>query len=112
MPKNAMNTTLRMSNYIERIYSIASKIPKGKVATYKQIASLAGNPNASRAVGTAMRKNPDMKVVPCHRVVGSTGKMHGYSAKKGIPSKISMLKKEGVVFKGDRVDLEISQWRP
>src|SRR5690606_35255580 len=101
-----------MKTFLDKIYSVTSRIPKGKVATYKQIAQLAGNRKASRAVGTAMRKNPDMTVVPCHRVVGSDGKMHGYSAKKGIPSKVAMLKKEGVIFRADRVDLERSQWKP
>lgn len=97
-------------NFTTKIYSVASQIPKGKVATYQQIARLAGNPKASRAVGSAMRKNPDMKVVPCHRVIGSDGTMHGYSAGQGIKTKIEMLKKEGVIFKGNKVDLKLSQW--
>ncbi len=99
-----------MENFTTKIYSVASQIPKGKVATYKQIARLAGNSKAARAVGTAMRKNPDMKIVPCHRVVGSDGTMHGYSAGQGIKTKIEMLKKEGIDFKGAKVDLTKSQW--
>lgn len=93
-----------------KVYEITRKIPKGKVATYKQIASLAGNPNASRFVGMCMRTNPDIPATPCHRVVGVDGAMHGYSAKGGIALKIQMLKKEGVYFRDDKVDLSKSQW--
>ncbi len=87
------------------------KIPRGKVATYQQVAKLAGSLGAARAVGTAMRKNPNAPIVPCHRVVGSDGRMHGYSAKGGIVSKIQMLKKEGVSFFGDKVQLDESRWK-
>ncbi len=81
--------------------------------TYKQVAILAGNPKAARAVGYAMRTNPDMSVVPCHRVVGSDGRMTGYSAGEGVSTKIDKLKDEGVVFiKGKFVNLKVSQWKP
>jgi len=96
--------------FFAKVYDVARRIPKGKVATYKDIARLAGNPKAQRAVGMAMKNNPDIKIVPCHRVVGSDGKMHGYSAKGGIASKIRLLKKEGVVFVENRVNLNISRW--
>lgn len=101
-----------MSLLVDNIYIIVKQIPKGKVATYKQIAILSGNPKASRVVGYAMKHNPDMGVIPCHRVVGSDGKMVGYSARNGIKSKIHMLKDEGVIFKNDStIDLEKSQWK-
>jgi methylated-DNA-protein-cysteine methyltransferase-like protein len=100
-----MNTSFR-----DRVYKIAAQIPEGKVATYGQIAMLAGSPGAARAVGTAMRNNPDMKTVPCHRVVGSDGKMHGYAFGKGIESKKERLKKEGVSLRGGKVDLQIYRW--
>ena len=57
----------------EKVYQITRQIPKGKVATYKQIAVLAGNPKAARAVGMCMRTNPDAPAVPCHRVVAADG---------------------------------------
>lgn len=98
-------------SFTEKIYKIASKIPKGKVATYGQLAKMAGNPRAARAVGMCMKHNPDMKVVPCHRVVASDGKLTGYAFGNGIPTKKKMLLKEGVVFKGERVNLSRSQWR-
>ena len=67
--------------FTEKVYKIAAKIPKGKVATYGQLAKMAGKPRAARAVGMCMKHNPDMKVVPCHRVVASDGKLTGYSPK-------------------------------
>ena len=70
------------------------KIPKGKTLTYKQVAQKAGSPNAYRAVGNIISTNFDPKI-PCHRVIGSDGKMHGYN--RGIKNKIALLKKEGAI---------------
>jgi len=53
-----------------------------------------------------MKNNPDLKTIPCHRVVGSDGKMHGYSAGQGIITKIKLLKKEGIAFKGNRANIK------
>lgn len=97
-------------SFYARVYEVVAQIPRGKVASYKQIAILAGNPRAARAVGTAMKNNPDMKTVPCHRVVGKDGAMHGYSAHGGIGSKIRILKKEGVKFIKNKADLRFSRW--
>lgn len=80
----------------EKIYSIVSRIPKGKVLTYKKVAELAGIKNP-RVVGFAMHSNKDTQLVPCHRVVGSTGKLTGY-ARGGIKRKKEILEKEGVHF--------------
>lgn len=98
-------------SFTERIYSLAQQIPAGKVATYGQLAQLAGNPGASRAVGMCMSRNPDAKAVPCHRVVAANGKLIGY-AFGGVTSKKEKLLKEGVSFRGDFVNLTISQWHP
>jgi len=77
-----------------RIYTIVSKIPKGKVMTYKQIAQLADvNP---RVVGFAMHGNKDTQKVPCHRVVGADGSLKGYA--RGIHIKKQKLEEEGVKF--------------
>lgn len=92
--------------FTEKVYQVVSKIPRGKVMTYQEVAALAGNPKASRAVGTAMKNNPDNTTIPCHRVVGSTGTMNGY-AFGGEDVKIQLLKKEGVSFKGEKVDLKL-----
>lgn len=64
-------------------------IPYGETRTYKQIAVAIGNPKASRAVGMANNKNPIIIVVPCHRVIGSGGKLVGYAG--GIEMKKSLL---------------------
>lgn len=98
------------SAFTQRIYTLARKIPKGKVATYGQLALLAGSPRAARAVGSAMRSNPDIPKTPCHRVVASEGSLTGYSAGQGISTKRAMLISEGVSFKGTKVDLKVSQW--
>ena len=57
----------------KRIYEAVKKIPRGRVATYGQVAKMAGNPKMSRAVGNALHKNPDPDRIPCYRVVNSKG---------------------------------------
>ena len=61
----------------KRIYEAVKKIPAGKVATYGQVAAMAGNPKMSRAVGNALHKNPDPENIPCFRVVNSKGELSG-----------------------------------
>ena len=88
-----------MKSFKDRVLSVVSKIPKGKTMKYKQVATKAGNANASRAVGAIMSANAD-KNIPCHRVVRSDGKIGGYNGlcggKTGSSAKRSLLKKEGV----------------
>ena len=98
------------SDFTEKVYVTLRKVPKGKVVTYGQLAALAGNPRAARAVGMAMRTNPDIPATPCHRVVASDGSLTGYSAGQGISTKRKMLIDEGVSFKGTKIDLATSQW--
>lgn len=97
-------------SFKEKVYVLTRKIPKGKVATYSQLARLAGKPKAARAVGGFMRTNPDAPHIPCHRVVASDGKLTGYSMGKGISTKKEMLRREGVQFVGDKVNLTVSLW--
>lgn len=99
-----------MNAFTIKVYELTRKIPKGKVATYGQLAKLAGNAKAARAVGMAMRTNPDIPKTPCHRVVASDGSLTGYSAGVGIPTKKKMLEGEGVHFKGTKADLTKSLW--
>ena len=73
-----------------------SKIPKGEVRTYKQIAKSIGKPKSSRAVANACAKNPYPIVIPCHRVIRSDGTVGGYSGEGGVKLKKELLKKEGV----------------
>ena len=97
-----------MITFKEKVYKICRSIPKGRVATYGQVARLAGNPKAARAVGYYMKTNPDAPTTPCHRVVAADGSLTGYSGTGGIKKKKEMLRHEGVKFKGDKVDLSIS----
>lgn len=96
----------------DHVYQLTKKIPKGKVVTYGQLAALAGSPRGARAIGMCMRTNPYAPIVPCHRVVASDGSLTGYSAGEGVSTKKQMLLAEGVVFKGDKVDLSASRWQP
>lgn len=93
-------------SFTELVYKVVKSIPAGKVSTYKSVAKYAGAPGAYRAVGTVMRKNPDIKNIPCHRVVGSDGRMHGYAFGEGLSTKIRKLKNEGIVFEGDKISLQ------
>lgn len=76
----------------------ATRVPRGQVATYGEIAQRLGKPKASRAVGQALRRNPVPIVVPCHRVVNADGTLGGYGGKLGSRRKIELLRLEGVVF--------------
>jgi O-6-methylguanine DNA methyltransferase len=98
-----------MATFSETVRTITARIPKGKVATYGQVARLAGNPRAARAVGTVMRTNDDPMHVPCHRVVGANGALVGY-AFNGVGEKRKKLIDEGVSFLDMRVNLRTSQW--
>ena len=84
-----------MTSFQELCYQKLTKhVPAGKVISYKNLAILIGKPNASRAIGNAMNKNPFVLRVPCHRVIKSNGHIGGYI--HGSIVKISLLKKEGV----------------
>ncbi|MHA1238565.1 MAG: MGMT family protein [Candidatus Odinarchaeia archaeon] len=94
----------KVTEFEKRIYFIVSKIPKGKVSTYKIVASIAGNPKAARAVGSVLNKNPfPPHLVPCHRVVKSNGAIGGYA--KGVEEKIRLLTAEGVKVVKGKIDL-------
>jgi O-6-methylguanine DNA methyltransferase len=97
--------------FTEKVYAITKKIPKGTVATYGQIARLAGSPRAARAVGMCMKHNQHAPTVPCHRVVASNGTLTGYSGKDGIKGKQKLLAQEGVFFTKNKVDMKKSGWK-
>jgi methylated-DNA-[protein]-cysteine S-methyltransferase len=79
-----------------KVWNAISKIPKGKVKTYKELARSIRKPKASRAVANACGKNPFPIKIPCHRVIRSDGKLGGYSGKGGIKTKRKLLRSEGV----------------
>jgi methylated-DNA-[protein]-cysteine S-methyltransferase len=73
-------------------------IPFGETRTYKEIAEQVGHPNAARAVGRAEATNPMPLVLPCHRVIGMDGKLHGYGMAEGLITKAWLLKLEGAMM--------------
>ena len=81
-------------SFKEKVLEIVSKIPKGKVLTYKEVAQKIGNPKAARAVGSALNKNYDADI-PCHRVIRSDGKLGKYN--RGAKKKLELLKKEKAI---------------
>jgi methylated-DNA-[protein]-cysteine S-methyltransferase len=80
--------------FLRRVYEIVAEIPRRKTLTYAEIAELAGRPGAARAVGAAMARNPFAPLIPCHRVVGSDGRLTGYGG--GLDMKRRLLEMEGV----------------
>ncbi len=100
-----------MKNSYEKIYDIVRQIPYGNVATYGQIAALAGNSRWARVVGYALHVNPDPEHIPCYRVVNREGKLSEAFAFGGINEQKILLEKEGVVVKDGKVDLEKYRWR-
>jgi methylated-DNA-protein-cysteine methyltransferase-like protein len=97
--------------FYEKVKAIIRSVPKGKVATYGQIAAYAGNPRGARQVAWVLHSSSRKYDLPWHRIVGSRGKislkpMQGYELQK------SLLIAEGVAFDGnDYIDLEKYQWR-
>ena len=81
-----------------KVWKAISKIPRGQVRTYKELAKLIKKPKASRAVANACGKNPYPIKIPCHRVIRSDGSLGGYSGRGGISVKKEILKKEGYSF--------------
>lgn len=98
-------------NTFETIYEIVCQIPYGRVATYGQIAALAGNTRLSRVVGYALHVNPDPDRIPCYRVVNRFGEVSDAFAFGGGNRQVQLLKAEGVKFKDGRVDMETYQWK-
>ena len=79
-----------------KVWAYLSKIPRGRVKTYSQVAKAIGKPLAVRAVANAIGKNPYAPRIPCHRVIRSDGSLGGYSGKGGLKTKRFLLKKEGI----------------
>jgi methylated-DNA-[protein]-cysteine S-methyltransferase len=88
----------------EKVWAICARIPKGKVATYGDIARALKSPGAARAVGSALNKNPYAPQVPCHRVVGSTGALTGFAG--GLRKKQTLLAREGIEVVNERINLK------
>ena len=94
----------------ERIYDVVKQIPFGKVATYGQVAALAGNKRWARVVGYALHANPDPENIPCYRVVNRFGEVSEAFVFGGANRQIELLENEGIKLEGNKVDLEKYQW--
>ena len=90
----------------KRIYEAVKKIPKGCVATYGQVATMAGDKKMARAVGNALHKNPDPEHIPCFRVVNAKGELAGKFAFGGVDVQEKLLREDGVEVINGRVDLD------
>ncbi len=100
-----------MSEFTQKVYEVVKKIPRGCVASYGQVAFLAGNPRGARGVGFALHRNPEPGVIPCHRVVFKDGSLCDGFAFGGIDAQRALLEGEGVCFLPDgRVDLARCSW--
>ena len=95
---NCVDTSFRIvtDTPTKRIYEAVKQIPKGKVATYGQVAAMAGDPKMARAVGNALHKNPDPAHIPCHRVVNARGELADAFVFGGVNEQAVRLQKEGV----------------
>ena len=100
----------KKENVFEKIYVVVRQIPYGKVATYGQIAALAGNKRWSRVVGYALHVNPDPDTIPCHRVVNRLGEVSPAFAFGGENRQIALLEAEGVPCPEGVADLSKYQW--
>lgn len=98
-------------NTFERIYEVVRRIPKGKVATYGQIARLAGNPHWSQVVGFALHVNPDPENIPCYRVVNRFGEVSKAFAFGGENMQVELLKADGIEVRDYKVDLNKYLWK-
>jgi methylated-DNA-protein-cysteine methyltransferase-like protein len=106
--------TAKTDEAFQKIYAVVKRIPEGRVATYGQVAALAGLPGRARLAGTALRETPDGLEIPWQRVINAGGKVSrrgGLGVEEGYQR--HLLEEEGVVFSaGGRVDLERFGWDP
>ena len=99
-------------NFFEKVYEAVKRIPKGKVATYGQIALLCGSPRAARQVGYALHVNPQPFIIPCHRVVNRFGALAPAFAFGGVDVQKALLEREGVAVDDDgKIDLSKYLWK-
>lgn len=98
-------------NLSQKVYEYLTKIPKGKVVTYKQIAESLGNKGLARAVGNILHKNPDGDKYPCYKVLNSKGELAEAFVFGGKEIQKQRLKKDGVNVINNKVDLSVYQWK-
>jgi methylated-DNA-[protein]-cysteine S-methyltransferase len=86
-----------LTDFQQQVLQATQQIPRGRIATYMDIARKIGNPKAVRAVGQALGRNPIPIVIPCHRVIASNGSLGGYSGGGGLKTKAKLLQLEGAM---------------
>ena len=94
-----------MTEFEKAVYEAVRSIPEGCVATYSQVAKMAGYPRAARAVGNALHRNPDEKTIPCHRVVAADGHLAKNFGFGGPDEQRRRLMSEGVHVMHYTIDL-------
>ena len=103
MPTSSPDTT-----FTRRVLSVVRRIPAGRVATYGDVAAVAGRPRAARAVGNIMR-DTGARDVPAHRVIAAAGRLGGYGGRPEM--KRALLRAEGVIVSGDKIrDFRARRW--
>ncbi len=100
------------NNNSERIWQTVSQIPKGNVASYGQVAKLAGLPRAARLVGNVLRKLPNDTQLPWHRVINGQGKISLTIDSPSYKEQKARLIDEGIIFNGEKVSLTKYAWKP
>ncbi len=98
----------------QQIYNVVRQIPYGKVATYGQVAALAGLPGHARQVGYALYRAEEAEALPWHRVINAKGEIsYSFIRMGGDNLQRQLLESEGVVFnKNERIDMTTFQWQP
>lgn len=90
------------SDFDKQVWNALLSIPYGHLATYSEVAAAIGKPRAARAVGSACRRNPIWLIIPCHRVIGTDKKLHGYAG--GLDKKQWLINHEDCVLKREKLD--------
>jgi O-6-methylguanine DNA methyltransferase len=108
-PSNLPIPMPRRSDFASRVRSVVRRIPYGRVATYGDVAAVAGRPRAHRAVGNIMRATSDSSI-PCHRVIAAGGKLGGYG--RDLFAKRALLLAEGILVSSGRIrDFAEKRWK-
>ena len=109
---NAKSPTVERSPRWQAIYEVVGRIPYGRVATYGQVAALAGYPGRARQVGYALAGMPEDMDLPWHRVINSQGEVSPRTWTNMHEFQQVLLEREGIVFTGVRLDLKVYRWDP
>ncbi len=110
--KRPKKSASKKPNFYEKVYAIVEQIPLGKVTTYGAIAETLGMKGSSRMVGHALGAMPEDSDLPAQRVINRVGALSGAHHFGGYDRMRAMLKKEGITFKAEIVDMEVHFWHP